>query len=1744
MKKGLQILWLLLLALSYVQAQAPQKISYQAVVRNETELVVNKQVGMRISILQGSLSGNVVYSEIHTPLSNSNGLITFEIGSGINSSGIFSEIQWSSGLFFIKTEADISGGTNYTLTNTQQLLSVPYALYAEVAGNAVAGARGADGKTILNGTTNPTAEGVNGDFYLNTFSQKLFGPKNNGSWGTGISLLGAQGPVGLQGAAGQTGTSGVDGKTILNGTIDPTTEGVNGDFYINTTIPKLFGPKNNGNWGTGISLIGTQGSQGVSGQAGVNGVDGKTILSGIIDPTVEGINGDFYINSTTQNFFGPKANGSWGTGISLVGDQGSAGANGNDGKTILNGTLDPTTEGLIGDFFLNTATTKLFGPKTSAGWGNGVSLIGNADAGWSLTGNAGTNAVTNFIGTTDAQNLNFKVNNENAGRIEFGTTPNTFFGYQAGNGNSGVQNIGIGYQSLFQNQGANNIAIGHQSLLSNTSGILNVSIGTSSLAANTTGHRNVAIGIRTLEDNTTGNSNSAIGMTALANNTSGVGNSALGSSALTNNTGGFQNTAMGVQSLFANTTGNFNTAVGLDALNQNKAGNEATAVGYGALRNSNNQTISFSNTNVAIGFESIMGPAFVPNTGLGNTATGYRSLKNNSTGSNNVAIGLSTLGVNSTGGENTAVGTQSLQNNTTGNNNTGVGKQTLNLNTIGNNNTALGYLANVGSNNLTNATALGANSIVSTSNTIQLGDGNVTQVIAGTGVNATLIAGGLKITGGSPALGSVLTSDANGVATWQTFSGSGWSLSGNSGTNSANNFIGTTDAQSLVFKVNNQQAGRISSSSVGNLFYGLNSGAITSGPINTGIGQSSLSSNTTGTQNTALGWRSMFTNISGIENTAVGALSLNDNTSGNKNTAVGSNALQSNTIGNANVALGEFALGANQTGGFNTGLGFQANVASNNLTNATAIGAHAIVSASNAVQLGDDNVTQVLAGTGMNATLISGGLKITGGTPAIGKVLTSDASGVATWQPQTGGGWGLSGNIGTDEAANFIGTTDAHALNFKVNNEKAGKIEFTTNANTFYGFQSGNTNTGIQNIGAGYQSLFQNQGKNNVAVGYKSLFSNTTGESNSAIGMIALSSNTTGLGNSAFGMNALVANTTGSINTAIGVRSLIINTDGSFNTAVGFDALHNNTIGGANTALGYHATVSANNLNNATAIGASAIVTASNTIQLGDGNVTQVIAGTGTNATLISGGLKITGGSPAVGKVLTSDASGVATWQVQTGGGWGLNGNAGTDGATNFIGTTDAQALNFKVNNEKAGRIEVGTNPNTFFGFQAGNNNTGTKSLGIGYQSLFQNQSDNNIGIGYQSLYSNTTGHFNSAFGNMALKANITGGFNTAIGTASLLTNSSGSGNAAFGHNTLLANTTGGDNTAIGIQSLSNNTIGRNNTAVGSNTLYFNVAGSGGIAIGADAMRNANNQTTAFQNTNVAIGFESIAGTVDPSSNTGLGNTATGYQSLKNNSSGSNNLANGNTTLISNTTGGENTAVGAQSLQINTTGNNNTGVGKQTLALNTTGSNNTAVGYLANVSANNLTNATAVGANSIVSASNNMVFGNNGVIGWGFGTSPVGGADAIRVGTDATNGNGATLSLGGVWTNTSDRNKKENFTAIDRISLLNKIAQLPITQWNYKGESRSVTHIGPMAQDFFNLFQVGKDDKSISTIDPAGIALAAIQQLIKENEQLKYSLKSLTQENLNLQSQVEAKQFEFESRLRKIEQLMSAMANK
>lgn len=171
-------------------------------------------------------------------------------------------------------------------------------------------------------------------------------------------LAGLAGTDGQDGSAGEHGAPGAPGATILTGSGLPTDGvGADGDYYVDTQTAQLYGPKKSGTWPTtGTSLRGSTGPAGPTGAAGPKGITGSAGPTGSTGPT--GVAGPT----------GPAG---------VDGVDGVDGADGADGSTILSGTSAPTAgDGSLGDFFLDSSTLTLYGPKIAGGWGAGTSIQG------------------------------------------------------------------------------------------------------------------------------------------------------------------------------------------------------------------------------------------------------------------------------------------------------------------------------------------------------------------------------------------------------------------------------------------------------------------------------------------------------------------------------------------------------------------------------------------------------------------------------------------------------------------------------------------------------------------------------------------------------------------------------------------------------------------------------------------------------------------------------------------------------------------------------------------------------------------------------------------------------------------------------------------------------------------------------------------------------------------------------------------------------------------------------------------------------------------------------------------------------------------------------------------------------------------------------------------------------------------------------------------------------------------------
>lgn len=276
------------ISLAAAQAQVPEGIQYQAIARDNTgALLINTNVGLRITLIDSSASGVQVYTEEHNTTTNNYGLFTLKIGDGFNVTGTLSGVAWSTGNKWIKIELDPTGGSTYTNMGTFELLTVPYAFYAGGAGSGglagptgatgPAGTNGADGAT---GATGPTGDPATDDQTLSwnggNFTLSISGgnsvvlPISGGSVGpTGLAgATGATGPTGATGSAGTNGNNGLNGATGSQGTT-----GVTGSTGAT-------GPTGNSGIAGATGATGTTGATGISGTNGVTGATGPTGAGG------------------------------------------------------------------------------------------------------------------------------------------------------------------------------------------------------------------------------------------------------------------------------------------------------------------------------------------------------------------------------------------------------------------------------------------------------------------------------------------------------------------------------------------------------------------------------------------------------------------------------------------------------------------------------------------------------------------------------------------------------------------------------------------------------------------------------------------------------------------------------------------------------------------------------------------------------------------------------------------------------------------------------------------------------------------------------------------------------------------------------------------------------------------------------------------------------------------------------------------------------------------------------------------------------------------------------------------------------------------------------------------------------------------------------------------------------------------------------------------------------------------------
>ncbi len=357
-----------LLFSSLLFAQTPEGINYQAVIRKTNgALVTNTTVAIRIQIKQNSATGTVVYAERQSVITSAYGLVNFVIGQGTVLSGTFSAINWSTGNYWVSLGVDFVNGTNYLDYGSQRLMSAPYALYAKTAGVQL--------NQWRYGATAPAAAlGNMGDFYLNTATGDVHYKSAASTWTLTGNIKGPQGNAGATGATGPQGPAGATGPAGAIGATGPQgpagATGLQGPAGVAgaTGLTGATGPQGPAG-ATGLQgpagVAGATGLTGAAGPQGAAGTNGNAVLNGATAPNNnQGVNGDFFINTATNTIYGPKANGAWPAGVSLVGPQGATGAAGATGPQGVAGAVGP--QGPAGATGL-TGAAGAVGPQGPAG---------------------------------------------------------------------------------------------------------------------------------------------------------------------------------------------------------------------------------------------------------------------------------------------------------------------------------------------------------------------------------------------------------------------------------------------------------------------------------------------------------------------------------------------------------------------------------------------------------------------------------------------------------------------------------------------------------------------------------------------------------------------------------------------------------------------------------------------------------------------------------------------------------------------------------------------------------------------------------------------------------------------------------------------------------------------------------------------------------------------------------------------------------------------------------------------------------------------------------------------------------------------------------------------------------------------------------------------------------------------------------------------------------------------------------
>jgi len=623
----------LLLFVAIAQAQSPQGMAYQAVVRNASGTpVTSTPVGMRFSILQGSSTGSAVYVETQSATTNGQGVVALTIGAGSPVSGTFAAINWANGPYFLKVEVDPNNQETYPLSNVSQLQSVPYALYAKSSSssywsiNQSGGIYPSNGGNVGIGTATPNGmlevKGTDSDPTVPLFEVKdINGNPVFAVYPDGVEVTVDMAAIGrpAKGGFAVSGRNSTRGTTtdIMRVTPDSTT------IFINNALGR---PAKGG-----FAVSGRNSTRaGVTSNILTINADSTRIYTA--DPVAgfgvgqaSGSISDNYLRLLPSNYF--------------IGHQ--SGLN----TTGLYNTFFGYTTG-----FANTSGESNIFIGNASGYnnlsGSNNVFLGNQSGYSNIAGNFNT-----FLGFQSGYSNNGSFNSfvgYQAGQANTTGTNNTFLGYFAGKANTtGSSNVFFGNQSGVSNTtGASNIFIGENSGFSNVSGFSNIFIGRTAGYSGVALKSNIFIGDSSgyFSNNQFATNNVFIGYAA-GKNTQSYNNIFLGNLAGYSNSGGQNNIAIGDKAGYSNTTSQ-NIFIGTEAGTDNTSGYFNIMLGRyaGHVNTTGYQQILIGGSaggSLTTGHENVMigsNAGAVNSTGIGNVFVGTSAGWSN-TGSYNVILG-------------------------------------------------------------------------------------------------------------------------------------------------------------------------------------------------------------------------------------------------------------------------------------------------------------------------------------------------------------------------------------------------------------------------------------------------------------------------------------------------------------------------------------------------------------------------------------------------------------------------------------------------------------------------------------------------------------------------------------------------------------------------------------------------------------------------------------------------------------------------------------------------------------------------------------------------------------------------------------------------------------------------------------------------------------------------------------------------------------------------------------------------